>query len=544
MQGHRLLGTFAVVSLLAGLVLSGSGQGQAVLAQDAGPASPGPEASVTSTAFTYQGQLKADGAPAQGTYWFAFTLWDAAQNGHQVGTGDVEDNVAVTNGLFTVTLNKTGQFGADAFSGAARWLEIKVCKPRPPLGCAAIGTTLSPRQEITATPYALYAAGNWGLGGNANTTPGTHFLGTTNNQALELKVNGARALRIEPNATSPNLIGGYSGNAVGAGYYGATIGGGGLAGSTCGLSGAAPCWNRVNDFLGTVGGGSSNTAGVYATVGGGGSNTASGPSATVGGGSGNTASYLSATVGGGWINTASGGSATVGGGWINTASGGAATVPGGYSNTASGEYSFAAGRRAKATHNGSFVWGDATDADIASTADNQFKARASGGVYFYTRSDLSTGVYVAANGGAWNSVSDRNAKENFAAVDGQALLDGLARVPITTWNYKGQDTAIRHIGPVAQDFYAAFGVGEDDKHISTLDPDGVALAASQALYRLAQEQASQIAALQAENAALKANAASQQEAIAGLEVRMAALEARVGGGAAPVAGRWGCGSSW
>ena len=230
-------------------------------------------------------------------------------------------------------------------------------------------------------------------------------------------------------------------------------------------------------------------------------------------------------MGGGWANSAGGFFAAVAGGRDNSASGQYAIVPGGQNTTAAGNYSFAAGHRAKANHLGSFVWADATDANIASAADNQFRARTSGGVYFYTKSDLSTGVYVAANGGAWNNVSDRNAKENFTAVNGQALLDRLAQVPITTWNYKGQDAAIRHIGPVAQDFYAAFGVGEDDKHISTLDPDGVALAASQALYTLAQEQAGQIAALQAQNAAL--------------EARLTALEARTGGTPAPLAGRWG-----
>ena len=95
---------------------------------------------------------------------------------------------------------------------------------------------------------------------------------------------------------------------------------------------------------------------------------------------------------------------------------------------------------------------------------------------------------------------------------------------MTTWNYKSQDAAIRHMGPVAQDFYAAFGVGEDDTHITTIDADGVALAASQALYALAQEQAGRIASLQAENAALDA--------------RLSALEAKAGGGG-PMAGRWG-----
>ncbi len=151
MQGHRFLRTFVIVLLLTGLVLSGAGQGRAVLAQEAVITTLGPDTSAMSTAFTYQGQLKVDGAPTQGSFRFTFTLWDAAQNGNQMGTPENHD-VVVTNGMFTVTLNKTGEFGADAFTGAARWLEIQVCKVGS-LPC--LMTTLSPRQEITAVPYAL-----------------------------------------------------------------------------------------------------------------------------------------------------------------------------------------------------------------------------------------------------------------------------------------------------------------------------------------------------------------------------------------------------
>lgn len=320
-------------------------------------------------------------------------------------------------------------------------------------------------------------------------------------------VVGSGAWRIEPDVTSPNLIGGSAGNAVTSGMYGATIGGGGYSSSMCG-AGSDPCQNRVSANFGTVSGGYANIAGA------------------------------SATIAGGSNNTVTGTGGTVGGGGFNTASGYIATVPGGGGNTASGDYSFAAGRRAKANHNGSFVWADSTDADVTSGANNQFVVRASGGIIMYTNSSLTYGSTLAAGSGSWSSLSDRNLKENFAEVDDGALLDRLAQVPVSTWNYKSQDPSIRHIGPVAQDFYAAFSVGEDDTHITTIDADGVVLAASQALYELAQEQAGQIAALQAENATLKANAASQQEAIASLEARMATLEVRAGGGGAPLAGRW------
>src|SRR5262249_26117427 len=84
-------------------------------------------------------------------------------------------------------------------------------------------------------------------------------------------------------------------------------------------------------------------------------------------------------------------------------------------------------------------------------------------------------------------LSDRNAKENFATVSGRELLEKLSAIPMETWNYRSQGDSIRHMGPMAQDFYMAFGLGEDDKHITTVDADGVALAAVQALYRMSLE---------------------------------------------------------
>jgi hypothetical protein len=171
-------------------------------------------------------------------------------------------------------------------------------------------------------------AAYWSLTGNSGTTPGTNFLGTTDNVALQLHVNGTRALRIEPNAESPNMIGGYSGNSVTSGVKGATIGGGGKSGAT----------NRVTDDYGTVGGGEGNRAGsddddttnaTYATVGGGVYNNASDSFATVGGGVYNNASGYEATVGGGAANNASGYAATVGGGRYNDATASFATIAGG-----------------------------------------------------------------------------------------------------------------------------------------------------------------------------------------------------------------------
>jgi hypothetical protein len=159
------------------------------------------------------------------------------------------------------------------------------------------------------------------------------------------------------------------------GYELATVGGG---------------WaNTANHFAATVAGGMSNTASAYvATVGGGTENLVSDSFGAVAGGYQNQAGDNAgtsddrnfATVGGGRNNIASGTSSVVAGGDTNTASGTRSTVPGGVGNTAAGDHSFAAGRRAKALHNGSFVWADATDADFSTDAANQFLVRAGGGV--------------------------------------------------------------------------------------------------------------------------------------------------------------------
>jgi hypothetical protein len=131
---------------------------------------------------------------------------------------------------------------------------------------------------------------------------------------------------------------------------------------------------------------------------------------------------------------------------------------------------------------GSFVWTDrSSDTAVDPTAQNQTIFRSSGGFTVYTNSGLTSGVYVSGGSGTWNSVSDRNMKENFKAVNSRDILRKVLNLPITTWNYKTQDASVRHIGAMAQDFKAAFRVGEDDKHISTIDPDGVAFAAIQGL---------------------------------------------------------------
>ncbi len=349
------------------------------------------------TAFTYQGQLKKAGAPVDGWADFVFRLYDGDPNGVQVGPTLTFDGLGgnpapidVNKGLFTAWLD----FGPNAFTGQARWLAIAV---RSPSG-SGVYTALSPRQELTPTPYALALPG----------------------------------VRTEQNATSPNVIGGYSGNWVDPNVVGATIAGGG-----------GPVYqNRVRHSYGAVGGGRDNQAGpndgtgAHATVGGGFVNEATGDYSTVAGGEfnvaagsggmvgggdnndasgnrsvvvgglGNQASALESFVGGGqynqasqvfsavvggYSNVASGGGSVVAGGGANTASGADSIVAGGENNVAEGYWSFAAGRSAGAHQDGTFVWADASDPNnsFASTHPNQFLVRAAGGVGIGTNAPTS-----------------------------------------------------------------------------------------------------------------------------------------------------------
>jgi hypothetical protein len=100
-------------------------------------------------------------------------------------------------------------------------------------------------------------------------------------------------------------------------------------------------------------------------------------------------------------------------------------------------------------------------------------------------------------------MSDRNVKENFQEVNRNELLERLQELPIGTWNYKAQERSVRHIGPTAQDFSAALGLGEDPRFISTVDADGVALAAIQGLYELLLAKEQQIRELEARIAVLE-----------------------------------------
>ncbi len=149
MNTYRISVTVLILALLALTLTGGPGLAQ-------GPRSEA-QSAVLGTAFTYQGRLADGGSPATGAYDFEFRLYDALTGGGQVGSAVTRDDVPVSNGLFTVELD----FGAGAFTGEARYLQIGV---RPGSSTGAY-TTLSPRQALNPTPYALYSLSTGGLQG-------------------------------------------------------------------------------------------------------------------------------------------------------------------------------------------------------------------------------------------------------------------------------------------------------------------------------------------------------------------------------------------
>ena len=102
--------------------------------------------------------------------------------------------------------------------------------------------------------------------------------------------------------------------------------------------------------------------------------------------------------------------------------------------------------------------------------------------------------------------SDRNVKRDIEPVDEQAVLEVLATLPVSTWSYKSDDPAVRHLGPMAQDFYSAFGLGDTDRAYNSIDAHGVAMAAIKALYERSRAEDARIERLEQENRDLRRNA--------------------------------------
>lgn len=349
---------------------------------------------------------------------------------------------------------------------------------------------------------------------------------------------------------SPNIVhdragtvGGGAGNVAGhsdGATYGifATVGGGvdneALQEKATVAGGST---NRASAKYSTVGGGAGVQATAqYATASGGRNNYAEGYGAAIAGGESAVASNNYASVGGGYNNEASGDRATIGGGGSNLASATGAAIPGGEDNEASGRDSLAAGSNAKAADDNAFVWADGTtDSNLSPvtfssasgsgpTGADTFHVRATGGTRLVSGANSdgvpTTGVTLAAGDGTWSSLRSAAAKTNVRPVDSERVLDAVVDTPISRWEYDSDGDA-EHVGPMAEDFHEAFGLGADPDRIATVDADGVALAAIQGLAEKLDDraetmadQADKIERLESENVALRDRFSSIEDRLA------------------------------
>lgn len=344
------------------------------LASPAGPA-----------AQLWQGTLQDGNGPANGRYDIQVQLHGSRDEGKALAEPITYSGVPVKQGQFDLPLELAPWLQAQS----ELWLQISVRAE----GDGAF--------EKLPERAALKAGGPvcWNTRGNAGNTGGLDFLGTTDEQGLEFRVNNRRVAVygfVGNQLASPVVIAGYEQNLTLS--PGTVIAGGGLSGfANIGFSaystisggyGNVVGVNNVSSGAATVGGGYLNrAAGASSVVAGGAENRANGVESAVGGGMSNIANAANSTVAGGLSNTA-GDRASVGGGELNQATGAWSAVPGGRANLASGISSFAAGDGARATHLGAFVWSDGLHNNFGSQRNYQMRFGAAGGVHIQGASDL------------------------------------------------------------------------------------------------------------------------------------------------------------
>ena len=291
-------------------------------------------------------------------------------------------------------------------------------------------------------------------------------------------------------------------------------------------------WNDANvGFFSWAGGSNSTASGLYALAFGD-TNQAESTSSIVFG-SGNQvkgAAGFSAGAGNRVCDTygvALGNNAKSGGPYINGKCDpdsfnlrGLAAIAIGYNVTADQDHTTAMGKFASNNgFQGTFIWSDGSaqaSADtFRNTANNEFAARATGGFRFRTNLGGTTGCNLPAGSGVFNCTSSRYTKENFSSASG--VLNSLRKIPVSTWNYISEGREVRHLGPMAEDFFAEFKLGTGNTSIGVQDLAGVSIAAVKELDEQLQQKNAEIERLQNEVKTLRSN---QSE----LEKRLRAIE--------------------
>jgi hypothetical protein len=506
--------------------------------------------------FVYEGRLDDFGQAANGRYDLKLSAFGHPAQGSTLAPATTFDSVEVRDGRFRLDVDLPLVNTDDV------WLELAVRQS----GGAAF-SALPGRSKAIAAPLI---GACWSTTGDTGSNSAVNFLGTTDAEPLIFRTANARSLRIEPSSLtfgSPalpittNTIAGSHANGANIFVRGATVAGGGMptGNSDPGSSSDGP--NLVTDNYGTVSGGYANQAGEAASVLGGAANVASGPASVVSGGFRNCAGGAYSWAGGNRAkvrpSTDPGGSESCSG----------LTYPGG--NGDIGTFVWADGQNSNfvSTGNNQFlvraaggfglntapptngiveitVESSSNGGDVAnlwlkqrgvqdgilfnvasgsgsnnaglfidhydgSNQARRMELAANGSVLIRSNvTGANSGVSMAAGGGSFTSLSDRRVKTAIEAIDAAGILARVVDLPISTWSYIAQGAGVRHIGPMAQDFKAAFAVGESDTGITTIDADGVALAAIQGLNAKLEAERNalvgQVGRLDAENVELKA----------------------------------------
>ncbi|UAY51964.1 tail fiber domain-containing protein [Ferruginibacter albus] len=293
----------------------------------------------------------------------------------------------------------------------------------------------------------------WGLSGNSGTTAGTNYIGTSDDVDVTFKRKATLAGALTTNNTSlgvSSYISGSNNVAIGSSAQAQTS-------DAVAVGQGAYVSSQYSIAMGSVAQGQGTSA------------IAIGQNA-----------YANGTS-----SIAIGGASTT----YKTQAQGTYSISLGYYAYSSAQDAIAIGDHAQAqgqncTVIGTNIYnGSANTVAIGNSSVTSFLlngASASSGRAFIVGSGNTNGngAYLTT-GGTWTNASDRNLKDDFSTVDGEELLNKISQLDITKWKYKG--TQEYHIGPMAQDFYKSFGLGTDDKHISTIDPAGIALASIKAL---------------------------------------------------------------
>lgn len=350
----------------------------------------------------YQGRLTdGSGGPITTTTLVEFRIWDMSVGGTTLWM----ESQSVTpdgDGVYSVLLGSLSSIPDSALAGSEAYLGVRIdsdpeLTPRARLVAVAyayrVETVDGAKGGIVSNDLVVTGRGTFGPG-QTNSGVGSFAAGMNNTVTGSYSVVSGGDSN-QASGTRSTISGGGGNQAL---EGGATVGGGEFNHSkhfwatVCG-----GYMNSANRQYSTVAGGSENNAyGDWGTVSGGHLNFTDIGKATVGGGEQNTANATASTVAGGQFNAAGGEYSSISGGQGNSAAGHWSSIPGGGQNSAAGAYAFAAGHLAEAGHNGSFVWADNAGSAFASTGENQFLIRASGGVGIGTNDPL--GAALAVNG--------------------------------------------------------------------------------------------------------------------------------------------------